>query len=145
MEFRPEFWWLFVAKVRRAGYAGVTRSQLRHWTAAGQCDLVKSVVACRRVGLDTGMNDHPELTVSAPLVPGHPSWGTFFDRLQGAEGCNFREDEWTCFGDHRACIAILTAMGLAQPTITATLSKFKALGGYCDCEVVLNVGGRWRR
>jgi hypothetical protein len=95
----------------------------------------------RIVGLDTEMTNHTALIAPGPIVPGHPSWETFLDRLHGAEGCDFREDHWTCFGDHRACVAILTAMGVAPATIGATLVRFKSQGGWCDCEVVLNIGG----
>ena len=74
-----------------------------------------------------------------PLLPGHPSWGEFIERLAGPEACNFRTDGWTCFGDLRFTTRILREMGLDEPSIDASAACFKGRGGYCDCEVIFNV------
>jgi len=74
-----------------------------------------------------------------PLLPGHPSWGEFIERLAGPEACNFHTDGWTCFGDLRFTTRILREMGLDEPSIDASAACFKGRGGYCDCEVIFNV------
>jgi hypothetical protein len=38
--------------------------------------------------------------------------------------------------------AFLRAMGLWSDAVRKWLERY---GGYCDCEVVMNVGGYWRR
>jgi Protein of unknown function (DUF2695) len=78
-----------------------------------------------------------------PILPRHPRWEEFLDRLYGPEGCNFKTT-WTCFGgtDKRFSREILTRMGLSDRAIAVSLAYFEDHGGYCDCEVVLNVGSR---
>lgn len=77
-----------------------------------------------------------------PMLPGHPRWMEFLERLCGPEGCNFTETTWTCFGgdDKRFSRGILADMGLSGPAIAASLAYFEDHGGYCDCEVVFNLG-----
>jgi len=76
-----------------------------------------------------------------PISPRHPRWEEFLDRLSGPEGCNFRTT-WTCFGgtDKRHSRRVLAEMGLSPRAIEASLAYFEDHGGYCDCEVVLNLG-----
>ena len=81
------------------------------------------------------------------IRPGDPRWSEFIERLAGPEGCDFREDpawSWVCHGgrDKRFSAAILAAMGFSPAAIRASLSYFERQGGYCDCEVVFNVGSR---
>jgi len=77
-----------------------------------------------------------------PILPRHPRWGEFLQRLCGPEGCNFTGTTWTCFGgtDKRFCRLILARMGLSERAIEVNLAYFEDHGGYCDCEVALNVG-----
>jgi hypothetical protein len=77
-----------------------------------------------------------------PILPGHPRWMEFLQRLCGPEGCNFTETRWTCFGgdDKRFSRGILAEMGLSSPAIAISLAYFEDHGGHCDCEVVFNVG-----
>jgi hypothetical protein len=77
-----------------------------------------------------------------PILPSHHRWEEFLDRLAGPEGCNFGETSWTCFGgvDKRFSRRILAAMGFSEQAIEASLAYFEQHGGYCDCEVVFNVG-----
>ncbi|HEY7199626.1 MAG TPA: DUF2695 domain-containing protein [Candidatus Dormibacteraeota bacterium] len=78
-----------------------------------------------------------------PILPRHPRWNEFIERLSGPEGCNFRDTRWTCHGtEKRFCREILTRMGLSDRAIAISLAYFEDHGGYCDCEVVLNVGSR---
>jgi Protein of unknown function (DUF2695) len=73
----------------------------------------------------------------------HPRWEEFLERLEGPEGCNFREAApgktvWNCAGgdDKSLATAILTDMGAS---IEESLAYFEAHGGYCDCEILFNV------
>lgn len=80
----------------------------------------------------------------------HPRWEEFCERLGGAEGCNFHEDEndktrWTCKGgkDKTFATAILRAMSNGDERehfdIPASLIYFEEHGGHCDCEILFNV------
>ena len=71
--------------------------------------------------------------------PGHPRWHEFCDRLLGPEGCDVNEAGLLCAGDHRACLRILYAMGATRAVVDDTLRYFRRRGGYCDCEVLMNV------
>jgi hypothetical protein len=84
-------------------------------------------------------------TLSAePILPRHRRWDEFIERLCGPEGCNFTETSWTCFGgnDLRFSRGILARMDLSERAIEVCLAYFADHGGYCDCEVVFNVGPR---
>jgi len=82
----------------------------------------------------------------------NPRWQEFRDRLEGPEGCNFREKipgdretlTWDCKAgrDKTHAIAILTAMGATVSEIVASCEYFTAQGGFCDCEILFNVGTR---
>jgi hypothetical protein len=60
-------------------------------------------------------------------------WGAFHDLLLRS----FNEVD--CNLDHTLCRRILARMGLGDEVIQECLSYFRLQGGYCDCEVVLNV------
>jgi hypothetical protein len=77
-----------------------------------------------------------------PILPRHPRWEEFIERLAGPEGCDFTDTTWTCFGgeDKRFSRKILADMGLSELAIQLSLAYFEDHGGYCDCEVVFNVG-----
>ncbi|MBO0684387.1 MAG: DUF2695 domain-containing protein [Candidatus Dormibacteraeota bacterium] len=77
------------------------------------------------------------------ILPRHPRWEEFIDRLSGAEGCNF-QTSWTCYGgrDKRFSRRILARMGLTEEAIKVCLAYFQDHGGHCDCEVVFNLGER---
>ena len=80
-----------------------------------------------------------------PILPRHPRWEEFIERLSGPEGCNFTDTSGACSGDMERpmCRRILTRMGLSERAIAVSLAYYRDHGGYCDCEVVLNVGGRF--
>jgi hypothetical protein len=75
----------------------------------------------------------------------NPRWEKFISRLAGEEGCNFRETDgkavWDCNGDKNrpSTCAILADMGFTADQIASSLSYFESNGGYCDCEIILNV------
>jgi hypothetical protein len=77
------------------------------------------------------------------LAPGDPRWQDFVDRLEGPEGCDFKDGAgdltWRCGGDKTFSVAIMRAMGLGEEEINATVAYFEQNGGYCDCEVLLNM------
>ncbi len=81
-----------------------------------------------------------EIVVSDPILPGHPRWEEFLDRLCGPDCMDVVVDEsWNCFGDLRFSERVLGEMGVSGPALAVNIQYFKNHGGYCDCEVVLNV------
>ena len=81
------------------------------------------------------------------MTPDHPAWEEFYERLSGPEGCNFQKHPsddltFTCDGSIKRPKAtkILHDMGA---DVEASLDYFCANGGYCDCEIILNVDGGW--
>jgi len=81
----------------------------------------------------------PRWSTAQPILPRHPRWGEFIDRLAGPEACNFHGDRWTCFGDLRFSVNILREMGVDNPSIEVAIAYFNDHGGFCDCEVIFNV------
>ncbi len=75
------------------------------------------------------------------ITPGHPRWDEFLDRLTGPLGLNVRDSGWHCAGgeDKRHSRRVLLAMGLSPAAVAANLAFFERHGGYCDCEVWMNV------
>ena len=73
------------------------------------------------------------------MLPRHHRWNEFVRRLLGPEGCDLQGSSWTCFGDVRFTKRILQNMGFDQPSIEVSTTYFKHHGGFCDCEVLLNV------
>lgn len=76
------------------------------------------------------------------ITPGHPRWSEFLERLAGPRGLDVRGGGWHCAGgeDKSHSRRILLAMGLTPPAVAANLAFFERHGGYCDCEVWMNVG-----
>lgn len=78
------------------------------------------------------------------VIPGHPRWEEFCDRLNGPEGCDFKKDPdvtWRCGGgnDKSYATTILTSMGLSLAEIAGSLAYYHDRGGHCDCEILFNV------
>lgn len=78
------------------------------------------------------------------MTQDHPEWNEFIERLSGQEGCDFKEDKngkvtWTCKGgtDKTKATEILTSMDISIPE---SLEYFEANGGFCDCEIIMNIG-----
>lgn len=74
----------------------------------------------------------------------HPRWDEFVWRLEGPEGCNFREVKgevrWDCEGGRNKELAIAILKDMGGIDIAESLSYFEDRGGYCDCEIIFNVG-----
>lgn len=66
----------------------------------------------------------------------HPRWGEFMQKLEQAVTPD-GENITGCQHDHAHCRRILTEMGGVD--IEKTIKSFESHGGYCDCEVILNV------
>jgi Protein of unknown function (DUF2695) len=80
------------------------------------------------------------------MTPSHPRWDEFIERLEGPEGCNFHENSngemvWSCTSDidNPHARHILERMGGFD--IEQSCEYFEHHGGYCDCEILFNVGG----
>ena len=85
----------------------------------------------------------------ALMWPGHADWGTFIEKLEGPEGCDFKKDKdgkitWRCKGGKDKSLAAAIMQARADVDIAASLSYFEHLGGYCDCEILFNVTTSWR-
>jgi hypothetical protein len=79
------------------------------------------------------------------IAPGHERWEEFVGRLEGPEGCFIRTKDdgglvWDCFNDHTGAKRVLRAMGCSDGQIDVTLEYCRRHGGYCDCEILMNVG-----
>lgn len=81
------------------------------------------------------------------MTPDHPAWEEFYERLSGPEESKSQEHPTgdlasTCDGSIKRPRAtkILHEMGA---DVEASLDYFAAQGGYCDCEIILNVDGGW--
>jgi hypothetical protein len=84
------------------------------------------------------------------MNPDHERWDEFYEKLEGVQGCNFRKDEngkikFNCNGDFSKTEIILEEMGFNEEQIDRSLQYFSNHGGYCDCEILLNVEASfWR-
>lgn len=73
-------------------------------------------------------------------TPDSPRWATFIEEL---ESCL---SECGCDGDspehvHRYSKAVMREMGGVD--VAVSLAYFQENGGYCDCEILLNVDQEW--
>ena len=77
------------------------------------------------------------------MTPDHPRWDEFADalyelmHLKGKKNFSLR-----CYGDrgekvHYFAKRVMARMGAVD--IPASLEYFKQHGGYCDCEILMNV------
>jgi hypothetical protein len=81
------------------------------------------------------------------MTTDNPRFGEFIEVLGGPLYVNFHEDPkkgmtWEC-DNSRECPqarSLLRAMGLSEPEVASSLAYFAARGGFCDHEIVLNVG-----
>jgi len=80
------------------------------------------------------------------MSPYHAKWDEFYEKMEGPQGCNFREyqdggSHFTCDNSPDRPIArrILKEMGATQVEIEQSLGLFAGHGGFCDCEILFNV------
>ncbi len=80
------------------------------------------------------------------IGPGHDRWEEFCDRLAGPTGVNFRHDDegelcWDCDSSEIIyAVRILQLMGFNQDSINVSLDYYRDHGGFCDCEILFNIG-----
>ncbi|MFS8085188.1 MAG: DUF2695 domain-containing protein [Acidobacteriota bacterium] len=79
------------------------------------------------------------------MWPGHRKWQEFVERLEGVNGCDFKRDEqgkvtWRCMGGNDKSLATAIMQSMCDVDILGSLTYFEAHGGYCDCEILFNVG-----
>lgn len=92
------------------------------------------------------ISNHVQL-ISMKMDYKHPQWNEFLERLAGPEGINYLEDpktgklNWECKGgeDKTHAIDLMKKMGLNESDIKKSIKFFNKHGGYCDCEILLNV------
>jgi len=76
----------------------------------------------------------------------------FLNRLEGPEGCNFRQTDpkdlntlrWTCASGNDKSLSrkILKAMKIKKADADIFLAMCDAMGGHCDCEILFNAEER---
>jgi hypothetical protein len=109
-----------------------------------------AIAPARKVRIEPGtkLRQKADDQMAAPLLraltPGNPRWNEFADALDATLGpipegeCLPGKPPWYgCKGDHCHAKEIMAAMGGID--IEASLKFFKSQGGYCDCEILLNV------
>jgi hypothetical protein len=66
------------------------------------------------------------------MGPEHPRWGEFAEKL-----CSTVHSPRDCNHTMQNAAAVLEAMGGFD--IETSLAGFRLGGGYCDCEIIMNV------
>ncbi|MBI2670316.1 MAG: DUF2695 domain-containing protein [Candidatus Yanofskybacteria bacterium] len=77
------------------------------------------------------------MALNEVMTPENPRWNEFADIL--AEAINAQDEPGVsdCKHDFSSTRKILTEMGNID--IEASINVFMENGGYCDCEIILNV------
>lgn len=81
------------------------------------------------------MNSEPHSEESNIMTVDHPRWDGFCANLFHALG---EDVPGFCKHDQSLCQCVLTSM---EVDVDASLVYFDLNGGFCDCEVLLNVDG----
>lgn len=80
------------------------------------------------------------------MRPEHAKWHKFLKRLEGPEGCNFTETEkgitWRCQGGRDKSLATAIMRRFPDVDLERSIDYFEKNGGYCDCEILFNLGGK---
>lgn len=109
--------------------SGVQASQRRTLIECPDCGRMLCEECLKGTALDQGQ---AEEDVTPIMTPSHPRWEEFAERLEEAlraETC----DSTTL----RLSTRLLGSM--ADIDVAKSVEYFRANGGYCDCEVLLNV------
>lgn len=84
------------------------------------------------------------------MNPKNKDWKRFCELLESSEGCNFKQKvpndpksiTWECKGGHDKSLAEkILKKYFPEIDIPKTFKYFENHGGYCDCEILFNVGG----
>ena len=78
------------------------------------------------------------------MNPQHPNWDDFLSRLEGPEGCHFRQNKngaksWRCYGGHDKRFAIAIMQKMDDVDVQRSIDYFERNGSYCDCEILFNL------
>jgi hypothetical protein len=83
------------------------------------------------------------------MSPDSARWDEFVEKLEGPNGCNFREvdgeSKWTCKGGMDKSNAARILREMRGVDLDATLAFFDQHGGHCDCEILFNVEDSFAR
>ena len=77
----------------------------------------------------------------------HLQWEEFLCKLEGEEGCDFKEKEpentrsttWKCNNKKERPFARKIMESMGDIDIDKSMEFFDKHGGYCDCEILFNV------
>jgi hypothetical protein len=71
------------------------------------------------------------------MSPDHPRWCEFLNALAGPEFCDFHNNQWDCLGTHLYAKRLLERF---KVDVEGSLAYFEEHGGFCDCEILFNLG-----
>jgi hypothetical protein len=85
------------------------------------------------------------------LVPfNRKTWVEFLRRMEGPDGVDVQGDPnhiesltWRCDHTHAAARRVMKTMGFTRSQIDEAIFCFEEEGGFCDCEILLNVTFAW--
>ena len=67
----------------------------------------------------------------------------FLFRLAGPEGCRYGYKDYRCGGnEYTYARKILDLVHISEAEQRKFLKAFQELGGFCDCEILMNAAGR---
>lgn len=73
------------------------------------------------------------MSIQQVMTTEYPQWTEFRDHL--AEMCHLKP----CDHTHNATERALESFGFTPEEVAASLEYFKRKGGFCDCEILMNV------
>jgi len=76
--------------------------------------------------------------VSEIMTPEHPRWDEFADALSAAINAQNEPGVSDCKHTFDSTRQVLAEMGV-DVNVEATIKYFELKGGFCDCEVLLNL------
>ena len=135
-------WWVALANIRFLRQMSSLVIEMSR--AVGIATIWGIAFRKRRWSLETANKHRRIVNAGCHMGPTHPEWDAFCAALAGKGYCDFTQDEegklsWHCQHDHGYTISLL-ANKWPQIDVEATLKLFRDHGGYCDCEVLFNVG-----
>jgi hypothetical protein len=85
-----------------------------------------------------------EEIMSEVLTPESTRWEEFVDRMEGPEGLRLKRGrngqlKWYCSSDLSCPLATAILKSMGGINIPRTLKYFRSKGGFCDCEILMNV------